>query len=169
MKEEHDQADTMLNETCFDLIFGHAYGIAETLLRFGTKVIQTHGGSDGTRRRMLVNLANSIRLQDRIAEANQLIDKEDWSSSSDIYKMCKDAVKSDINSVINYMKKLGSNGDMNAEAYRTWPVFWSIKTNEQFLETFEAIFSEPFISPSAVNICPEPEVRGGPESGQGIG
>jgi len=158
VKHEHDKADIALNELCFDLIFRHVYSVAESLLLFGSETTKTHG-KDRTRRTMLINLANAIRLQDRPSEAKEVLDKEDWSATSYSFQLCAAAVQGDVDAVVQYMRKIGASGEIDAEGYRIWPVFRSIKSDERFISAFEAIFAVPFIALRSVQISPPPEMN----------
>jgi len=145
--DEREEADRCLNKLGYDLIYARTYDIAESLLLFGTDVLKTHA-SDSVRRMMVVNLANALRLQERKEEANKILDKEDWSSCSNEFKVCVAGVKEDVETVVRLMKQIGVEGSPSKEGYRTWPVFRGMRTKEQFMKTFEDLFKESVIAPS---------------------
>lgn len=153
---ERDDADRALNDLCFQLIFWRAYNVAEALLSFGVETIKTRSGLDQTRRMMVVNLANAVKLQKRKEDAQKILNKEDWSASSDNFLICVAAIKEDIDFVIDLMKKMGKNNSF-AEHYRMWPVFKNINTDKRFIDAFESIFGEPFIVSSTVDISHDAE------------
>lgn len=70
---------------------------------------------------MIINLANAIRLQDRNEDANRLLDTQDWSATSDDFKICVASVRGDLDKVLKIMDDLGTR--FNPDHYRTWPVF----------------------------------------------
>ncbi len=144
-KEDRSNSDAALSRFSYDLIVGRAYSLAETILNFATKTIKTHS-NDKIRRMMVVNLANSIRLQKRPDEAKTVIDGEDWSASSDDFKICVACIREDVDSVIDIMKSMGRNGSISIDDYRSWPIFRGIRVNKKFVSTFEEIFGEPFFS-----------------------
>jgi hypothetical protein len=145
-KDERERADDVLNQFCYSLIYERSYKIAEILLTFGTKTLKQHG-SEKTRRMMIVNLANAIRLQKREPEAIALLDREDWSASGEEFQLCVAAVKGEIDRVVELMKRMGASGSITREDYRNWPVFRGIRTNPKFGATFEAVFGVPFATP----------------------
>ncbi len=49
--------------------------------------------------------------------------------------------------MIRYMKKLGANGELTIEDFRTWPVFLKLRKNKAFAETFKEIFGVELIAP----------------------
>ena len=154
-KEEREEADKDLLNLGYDLISERAYPIAETLLRFGAFTLKNHA-SDQIRRMMIVNLANAVRLQKRESEAKEILKSVDWSAASDNFKMCVAAVNGDKREVLRLMRQIGPNGSLTIEDYRTWPVFRGMRTDKEFLETFEATFGKPLIAPSRIEI-PKPE------------
>ncbi len=149
--DERERADIRLNEVGYNLIYTRAYKIAEPLLRFGVDVLKTHA-NDEVRRMMVVNLANTQRLQGKKEEAAKILDKEDWSACSELFKVCVAAVKEDIGVVVKLMEKIGVNGSPDKQDYRTWPVFRRIRTDERFMTTFEKLFRETVIAPEVANI-----------------
>jgi hypothetical protein len=151
VKEERDDADGRLNQFCFELIGRRKYETAEAILSFSTKTL-ARAGSDRTRRMMLINLANAVRLQKRQDEANKLLDAEDWSAVSDDFQISVAAVRQDLDQVISLMRKIGGNGHPDAEEYRTWPVFRGMRSNERFATAFESIFGEPLVVPKLKEI-----------------
>lgn len=155
-KEQREKADNELQSLGYNLIFERAYPIAETLLRFGVSTIKVHA-NDKIRRMMLVNLANAVRLQKRADEAMKLLQSEDWSVANDEFKICVAAVGGDKKQVLELMKKIGRDGLPTAEDYRSWPVFRGMRTDDDFIESFETTFGEPLIPSTRVEIPSLPE------------
>jgi hypothetical protein len=150
-KEERENADKVLNELGYNLIHGREYRLAEALLEFGANILRTHA-SDQVRRMMVVNLANAVRLQKREGEAKSILDKEDWTACNNTFKISVAAVRGDIDEVVRLMRVEGGNNPQLMEAYRTWPVYRGMRTEEQFMIAFEEIFGEALIAPRAVEV-----------------
>lgn len=163
-KDEMENADEALVDLGFSLITERAYAVAEAVLRFGAKELKAHS-SDGIRRIMVVNLANAVKLQDRQSEADEILDECDWSACGLEYKICVEAIKGNLSSVIAKMKEIGSNGRPTKHEYRTWPVFRGLHTESQFLDAFYEVFGEPFNEPTVVSI--EAEVVDKPRKSKG--
>jgi hypothetical protein len=155
---ERELADKALNNLGLDLIIGRAYDIAESVLSFGTHILKKHS-SDSSRRVMIVNLANAIRLQHREEEAKGILGKEDWSAVDNNFRICVASVNGDIDQVLHLMPIIGANGTPSAEDYRTWPVFSGIRADNRFMTTFEEIFGEPLITTGAVKIDQTTEMQ----------
>jgi hypothetical protein len=147
-KKDFKDADTQLNELCYELIVQRQYSIAEVILIFCVEILKRRGGEEKRIKMMTVNLANAVRLQGNKERARAILDKEDWSASDDSFNICVAAVREDVGSLIKYMKKMGANGSLAAEDYRTWPVFLNLRRNEDFSRAFFEIFGSELIAVS---------------------
>jgi hypothetical protein len=145
-KDEKFEADNRMSDFCYDLIVRRQYKLAEAILSFTTKVLKK-GGNDSCRRRMVVNLANAIRLQNRQSEANKLLDSEDWSAVSDEFSISVASVRNDVDTVAALLKKIGPNGSPGIEDYRTWPVFRGMRSHPRFKAAFSEVFGAPVVLP----------------------
>lgn len=135
-----EKADTVFNARCMDLIKDDSYKLAQSLLSFSHNMPKI---KDEIRRMMIVNLANSVLLQGNRDEARQIIFKEDWSATSDKFRLCVAVASSDIDEFLRLMDSVGEQ--FSAEEYRNWPIFKSVTNNSKFIKRFEDIFKEPFI------------------------
>jgi len=162
-EQDREEADIGLNERCFDLIHARAYGLAESLLIFGTTVLKKHA-NDKVRRMMIVNLANTVRLQDRKREAKDILEREDWTAVDNEFAICVAAVMGDVAGVVSLMRTIGPKGSLSAESFRSWPVFRGLGSIQQFTAAFEEVFGEPFIAASAVEISQEENATAGADA-----
>lgn len=61
-------------------------------------------------------------------------------------------MKDDVDRVLTYMRQLGRTSDaVDAAAYRSWPVFRTIRKETLFVETFESVFGEPFVKATSID------------------
>jgi hypothetical protein len=141
-KGNRDGADSVLCDECYNLIVNRNYKTAEAILSFGYEVL-SKSGSEKTRRMMIVNLANSLRLQGKESNAKKLLDREDWGAVSDDFAIGVAAVRGDVSEVASLMRRIGNNGRPNIEDYRTWPVFRGIRSKSEFQAAFLEVFGEP--------------------------
>jgi len=156
-KSEREEADEDLSGLAFDLIRDREYALAENILRFATKTIKKHS-SEEIRLRMVVNLANAVRLQKREDEAKKILDAEDWTAASDTFRVCVAAVGGSKSDMLEIMKRIGPNGRPSASEYRKWPVFRGMRTDPEFRQTFESIFSEPLVSSGKIELGDQSKV-----------
>ena len=122
-----------------ELISAREYALAESLLSFSKGVPRL---TEELRRMMIVNHANAVRLQGRGEDAKRIVDREDWSASSEQFKVCVASVSGDVEGVLRYMEQLGKS--MEADDYRRWPVFRETRKDPRFIQKFEEIYGEPF-------------------------
>ena len=158
-KDERDEADTAFNDQAFELIISREYKTAEALLSFSTGVLK-RAGNDRTRRMMIVNLANAMKLQQNEDGCNKLLDSEDWSAVGDDFAMSLAAIRGNLGEVTRLMRKIGSKGEISLQDYRTWPVFRQIRTTPEFSGALIEIFGEPLVVPEAVSAAQNTSVSG---------
>jgi hypothetical protein len=143
--KEIDAAAIELNQVGYELIINRRYRLARTMLDFGLNVMKKHG-EDRTRKMMIVNLANSMRLSGDLEAAKKILDAEDWSSTGADFKICVEAVKEDVDEVIALIKTAAAIDPETKDNLREWPVFRGMEKNARFIEEFERVFGEPFVS-----------------------
>ncbi|KAA2213678.1 hypothetical protein F0Q34_06295 [Pseudoroseomonas oryzae] len=137
-------ADRELDDFCYRMIVGRKYKQAEKLLHFGLKTFKRHG-SDATRKQMVINYANTVKLGGNKEKAIEALDEEDWSASTENYRICVAAIKDDLPAVTGMMKSAVNSGRIRVSNFREWPVFDSIRSDPMFVEAFEAEFGEPLL------------------------
>lgn len=146
---ERADADSSLNQTALDLIVAREYQLAEKLLEFGAYTFKKHA-SDSTRRMMIVNLANAMRLQKQGEKAKQILDQEDWSATGPNFQICVAAVREDIDTVCSLMRQ--GSGALQPEDYRDWPVFRGIRQSPAFRAAYRDIFGHEVLSAGRLKI-----------------
>lgn len=138
-------AATELNEFAYRLITTRKYKAATAMLEFGLYEMKKQG-SDATRKRMVVNYANVLKLGGNKTKANKILDDEDWSASTDEYRICVAAVREDVEAVIQMMKSVVDAKLMQINSFREWPVFEKIRADTKFIEAFEQTFGEKLLA-----------------------
>lgn len=139
-----EEADNMFNQATLNLIKMREYELAEELIRFALGTFKNFS-SESVRRMMCVNLANAIRLQGRLGEAKDLLSKEDWSATSDTFRICVAAVQEDLEGALFYMRRIGSQGSPTKDDYKWWPVFRGMRTNPKFVAAYFDVFGETLL------------------------
>ena len=136
-------ADRSLIEVTYELLEIENYELARTLLDFGVNTLKRHS-SDEDRRILLVNLAQSNKWLGEPETCNEILDKEDWSSCSEKFKLGVAVLHDDFDEAVNIMKRIGPEGEVTEADYKTWPLFQEFRKSEQLESTFEEIFGKPF-------------------------
>lgn len=141
--EGQEVADELLGNFAFSLIERGEYRLSVSVLEFARSL----RGRKANRRKLmdLVNLANSYRLSKKEKEALSVLDSEDWSAVGDEFLTCVAAVRGDMAGCVAAMRRIGSAGVILAEHYEQWPVFFGVREDEEFKQTFREIFRRDFV------------------------
>jgi hypothetical protein len=78
-------------------------------------------------------------------ESEDLLNAQDWSICHDEIQLAKAVLLDDFNKAAQIMKDIGNNPQkISILHYRGWPIFKEFRKTDQFLETYQEIFKEPF-------------------------
>jgi hypothetical protein len=143
LPEAIDDAANELNEFGYRLILKRKYNLAAIMYKFGLGMKKQ--GSDATKKRMVVNYANAIKLGGDGKKAEIILNSEDWSASTDLYRICVAAVKDDVDTVVSMMKDCVKNKHITIQNIREWPVFETMRESRAFAEVFEMEFGEKLL------------------------
>ncbi len=135
-------ADVELNDVCFQLINSKSFELADILLEFG--YLQKKHFNDSTKNVFIVNASLSKYLQEKKEEAKQILNKKDWSASSDDFKLAHAVLNDDFERAFEIMIKIGDKGEVDNSDYKQWPLFTEIRKEPKFKETFQTIFNEEY-------------------------
>lgn len=135
------EADLNLNEIGYYLIQENNYNLAVQVYEFAVFTLKKWG-SDANRRIFVINLAQSHYHLNNKKECMTILEKEDWSSCSDEYKICVAALADDKKEFFNIMSKIGSTGAVREREYIDWPVFCEMRKLDEFEKLYEKIFGK---------------------------
>jgi hypothetical protein len=141
---EIELAATELNEFAYKMIVDRRYKLAAEILEFGLQTSKKTV-TEAIRKNMIVNYANAVKLGGNKLEAERIIDAEDWSAATDVYKLCVAAVKDDVDQVVSMMEATVRSGGLEVSAIRDWPVFEKVRSDSRFVDVFEKAFGEKLI------------------------
>lgn len=142
IKDDLENADKSLNEICYSLLTSGQFDLADIILDFACK--QTKHFNDSAKNIFIVNKALSSYLNLKEENAKKIIQSKDWSASSDDFKLANLIIIENFDEVFDLMKKIGNNGVVDKEHYKTWPLFYKLRKEEKFKETFKEIFNEEY-------------------------
>lgn len=143
--EEIDDADTHLNNVCYQLLIKGHNKLALNLLTFATDVLKKY-----TDHEMLciytINKALAHYLSNNKEACNGVLEKHDWSATSDKFKLATAVLHEQYPQAIELMKSIGTtNKHVNKDAYREWPLFRQFRKTEDFKGAYKEIFNEEFV------------------------
>lgn len=136
-------ADLSLNMICYDLIAIRQLRLCDILLDFANK--QKKHFNDYTKNLFIINKALSFYLKNEKDTATKIIRAKDWSASSDIFIMASHIILDELPEVVRLMKKVGNEDkELGKEQYRSWPLFFKLRSDKIFKETYKEIFNEDY-------------------------
>lgn len=143
--DELEDADAHLNNVSYQLLLKGHFKLALNLLSFATDTLKKHCDKE-VEYIFTINKALAHYLSDKKEEAVKILDKEDWSATSDKFKLAISVLKEDYTNAIELMKSIGSsNKHLNKDAYREWPLFRVFRKTDEFKEAYKDIFGEELI------------------------
>ena len=142
IKNDVDNADKSLNNICYSLLTSGQFNLADILLDFACK--QPKHFNDSSKNMFIVNKSLSNYLNSKEDNAKSIISSKDWSASSDDFKLADLIINEKNDEVFDLMKKIGSDGIVDKEAYKTWPLFYKLRKELKFKEIFKEIFKEEY-------------------------
>jgi hypothetical protein len=142
---ELDDADTHLNNVCFQLLTKGHNKLALNLLTFATETLKKH-----TDHEMLciytINKALAHYLSGKKDECLDVLNKHDWSATSDKFKLATAVLREQYSIAVDQMKIIGTtNKHITKDAYREWPLFKEFRKTTEFQLAYKEIFSEEFV------------------------
>ncbi|QXP60869.1 hypothetical protein [Olleya sp. HaHaR_3_96] len=142
LPDDIKNADRSLNDTCFDLLSSEHFKLADILLEFGCN--QKNHFNDSLKNVFVINQSLSKYLQNEKEKAKLIIGSMDWSASSDDFKLAHLVLTEDFENCYKLMSKIGKNGEVDKENYKTWPLFSELRKESKFKETYKIIFEEEY-------------------------
>lgn len=137
------QADIQLNDCTQSLIKSGEYRLAITLLDFSCEILKKHV-DEKTERLLIVNRANAYKLSGDKDKADKIMASLDWTATSDFFQLASAAIKDDVDVASQLVVKIGkSDPDLNARAYREWPLFEPLRHTAEFKAAFQKVFGQP--------------------------
>lgn len=135
-------ADFELNQICYNLIDNKSYELADILLQFAHE--QKKKFNNNTEITFIINFALSKHLDNKQKEAEEILNKRDWSACSDEFKLAFEIINENHKAVYHLMKKIGKSGIVDKEEYKSWPLFKKIREQKEFKKIYKEIFKENY-------------------------
>jgi hypothetical protein len=140
--DDLEEADKELNSLCYSLLISRQYNLADILLEFGYKQVKHY--NDASKNLFIVNKSLSQYLQNHRDNAANIINSKDWSATSDNFKLAHLILNEKFNETYILMRRIGDDGDVLKDHYKTWPLFYKLRDIDGFKNTFKEIFNEEY-------------------------
>ncbi|MCT7977617.1 hypothetical protein [Laspinema olomoucense] len=161
--EEREEADNELNNLCVKLIAEEEYNLAIILLDFAFTEPIIKPANLQAKFLFTLNKAQTLKWSGQSSKVSELLNKQDWSVCSDEINLAKAVLLDEFDKAAKFMELIGNNPEkISIIHYRQWPIFKEFRGTQQFKETYQKIFNEPFemlteISPFIVEADKEEE------------
>jgi hypothetical protein len=143
--DQIEEADKHLgSDIIYHLLCLEQYDLAKISSDFAINVLKKY--SDDSRRRIyIINAAIAYKFSGDNLVAKQILDKEDWSASDNVFKLCVAILKDEFKIAPDLMKKIGTNNVwLDKQSYVDWPVFKEFRSSGYFLKAYKEVFGEDF-------------------------
>lgn len=135
------EVDKCMNNNIYDLINDERYDVAIELCNFALDPKFKHNDRD--RIYLVLNRAQAYKWKGDEEKCKQLLASEDSSSWRSELKCPMYALLDDIDMVCKMMTSSGKSSEiLDADTYRTWPIFKGVRGEEKYKATFKEIFGE---------------------------
>jgi len=135
-------ADEVLLTTTYFLLTEKRLSLANVLLTFADTTLGKKHADEHLRLMFLVNHALASYLAGNKSECLEILDTQDWSATSDLFKLAELVLREKFNDAANLMKKIGSTNRPLKFEYLNWPLFQEFRNSEQFASAFKELFGE---------------------------
>jgi hypothetical protein len=137
-----EDADKNLIEVGYEPLYEEKYGLAKVIFDFACSTLKKHSNA-GRRRILVVNRALAYKWSGDEKKSKDIVTTEDWSDTSDTFKLAEAVLLDDFPKALKIMKDLGKSKSPDIHDYRAWPLFKEFRKTSEFQALFEEIFEEP--------------------------
>ena len=149
---ELEVSDSHYTNICYRLLKTKNYDVAIKLFDFICDEQKKHS-SDNALLHLKFNRCNAYRLANQQERCIKFLDLIDTSALGIEFKLFEAVLRNQFDIASEIMRIIGSTNDViNQFSYSDWPIFEGFRENDEFLETYEEIFNEPFIVTQSNNL-----------------
>jgi len=148
--DDPEAPDNSLISLTYQLIRDKKYEVSKRILDFAVKMPSL--ANEEVRRILIVNRANSYKLDGDKDRAKEILSAEDWSATSEKFRISVAAVLDEDDIVIALMRTIGANGSVQRSDYLEWPVFESIRKTEEFRAAFHEVFGVSAVAEESMTL-----------------
>lgn len=143
LPDDLENADTELNDICYDLIISEEFKLADILLEFATDILPKHH-NEVSKNVFIINRALSKYLAKDIDSSRKMLSDKDWSATNNSFKLAVKVLNEEYDEAYELMKQIGDNSEVPKHAYQKWPLFRKIRSEEDFRKIYSEIFKEDY-------------------------
>lgn len=143
VKADEEEAFNFMVFISYELIKSHQYYLATFICDYILS-LNTAARKENVRLRLVVNLASAHAHLDQNEAAKGILDKEDWTATSDDFQICVASIRKDVAEVVRLMPIIKAADKIHMQDFREWPVFDFVNKKEEFRDSFEVIYGEKY-------------------------
>lgn len=141
---ELEQAELSFIDISYDILAQHDYILAEQVLNLSReKAFKKMNAESGYY--MSINLAISLKGQEKTKELKQLLSSLDFSALASKFKLASHVLNEEHAKAGALMIKMGVNDDITEHDYRNWPLFRWFRKTDEFKDAFREVFGKEFV------------------------
>jgi hypothetical protein len=137
--DEEDQADFFVLHYPFKAIQERLYAAAEMILNYAKPLRLAKTTNDLM---VKINLAQTLKWQQREDEAKALLQTVDWKATSNLFRTCVAALR-DPDEFGDLLTAAVRDKDLSRESLYEWPVFTEVRKDSRFPEWVQQAFGGP--------------------------
>lgn len=143
-QQDRENADYALNHICFNLLIDRRFMLAKQILLFSNHTLKKYS-SERFRLTFKINLGIAYKELGENEKLEELISSEDWSASSNEYRLAIMVLNNDFKDAANLMTEIGDKGTPSKEDYSDWPLFNGFRKSKHFQNAYKEIFGTDFV------------------------
>ncbi len=141
---KREQADSILNDICYDLIMDKRYDLAINILEFATGLPEFSGKQ--MEYMFIINKAQAYKWNSDEDRCREVLGSVDWVACSDEFRLANAVLTDRFDEAAVIMLRMGKNGSVEKNEYGEWPLFRRFRKSESFQEAYQELFGESFES-----------------------
>ena len=133
--EERERADGALIDLGYELIQRGSYPLAINILEFAISLPSHH--SDTLKRMFYINLAQAYKYSGDSAKCATLINKLDWSSVSNKFKLAVSVLREEYSDADRHMANVAKIDEISEQNFLEWTLFKDYRETAGFKREFK--------------------------------
>lgn len=149
--KQMDKADTSLNiQVGFPLLENKEWHLANIVFDYALGLPKKYKSTDENYLIFFINKCICLENLKRKKEMLQLLESQDWSSSSREFKLAVEVLKENYKKAEYIMSQM-TKKQISDENFRTWPLFNTFRKTEYFQRSYKKLFGKKY-SPKILDI-----------------
>lgn len=143
--QESDALHISLDSNIYSCLLNKRWRTAAILADFSLTEPMKKNLSEKDYKVRVINKCIALKFSDNQDESKRILASIDWSASYRDFKLALAILDDRYDDAVKIMKSIGKSGEiLNQASYHEWPLFHEFRTREDFYNTYEEIYGEPY-------------------------